>query len=83
MSKAYSKPDIVFEDFSLSTSIANCDIDTRTSHQWDCYLTIGSMKVFSTSVIGCKTSADIVVPEDEFAGICYHIPYNGMRAFNS
>lgn len=82
--KAYSKPNIVFEDFSLSTSIAdNCSLKTNTLHQWSCAVQFGSMKVFTVSVVGCTESGCIAVNSDEFNGLCYHVPTNGRNVFMS
>ncbi len=82
--KAYSKPDIAFEDFSLSTSIAdNCSLKTNTYHQWSCGVQFGSMTVFTTEVVGCRQPGSIAVTSGEFNGLCYHVPTNGQNAFMS
>ena len=84
MRKAYSKPDIMFEDFSLSTSIAdNCSVKTRTYHQWSCGVQFGTLTVFTTEVVGCRQSGNIAVTNGEFNGLCYHVPHNGQNLFIS
>ncbi|MBQ3215765.1 MAG: hypothetical protein IJB11_06585 [Oscillospiraceae bacterium] len=84
MNKTYTKPDIMFEDFSLTSSIAsNCAIKTSTSHQWSCHVQIGIMKVFTSQVIGCKQDGCTIIDSGEFNGLCYHVPYNDRNLFMS
>ena len=73
MKKTYSKPEIVFEDFTLSTSIATCKTDID-----DLYFP-GVGYPFHD---GC----DIIIPEDgnsSYNGICYLGPVASNSAFNS
>ena len=84
MNKTYTKPDIMFEDFSLSTSIAdNCSVKMGTFHQWSCHVQFGTMKVFTSEVIGCRQPGCIVVDSGEFNGLCYHVPTNNKNIFIS
>lgn len=74
----------MFEDFSLSTSIAdNCSVKTQTTHQWSCAVQFGSMKVFIQDVIGCRVNGAVTVPDGSFNGLCYHVPTNNSNIFIS
>lgn len=84
MKKTYSKPEIVFESFSLSQSIAaGCDVKTNTPAQGQCGLDFGGLMLFLDSMSGCP---DIPVTSEggdgEYNNICYHTVY-GDNLFNS
>ena len=85
MKKTYSKPMIVFEDFSLSTSItANCDIRINNSSENVCaYITRTGNEVFTDKVTGCDYKAVDGSPADNYDSICYHIPTETTDLFNS
>ena len=78
--RKYSKPEIFFDDFSLSTNIAaGCEfipIDNAT----ECGVPYGRGKVIFTQLMtGC---IDKVGADGEFNGICYHNPTD-YQVFNS
>ena len=87
MKRVYTKPDVLFESFSLCTSIAgDCEVKTNTEAKWQCGLpSTGLGKVFLNSINDCSFK----VEEGEFLGpgdndgMCYHVfsPYNNL--FNS
>ena len=81
MKKLYSKPGIVYEDFSISTHIAKtCDVELGTFEQGECGgYNYGTINIFMVSNVGC----DFPVEDDASNGICYHVPINGARLFNS
>ena len=81
MKKLYSKPGIVYEDFSICTHIAKtCDVELGTFEQGDCGgYNIGTINVFMQGQIGCLFE----IPDDGSNGVCYHVPINGARLFNS
>ena len=84
MKRAYSTPDIVFDSFSLSSSIAGpCSYDTNTQNQNTCAVIIGNRKVFTSAVLGCRLEDSTVVDSGIYNGICYHVPVNGFNVFNS
>ena len=74
MKKTYTAPEILFEDFVLSTNIAgDCDPKTGTPSQGTCAYTyedefLGTVKLFVSDVDACKT----VEADGEYNGICYH-----------
>ena len=85
MKKTYTKPEIMFEDFTLTTSIAsNCEIKTHTPSVNTCGVNASGINVFITNMTGC---GDFPVPDNgggdgEYGNICYHVPY-GENLFNS
>lgn len=82
MKKIYSKPDIVFESFSLCTSIAGpCGIKTWTPVHGTCAFDFAGETVFTSSVSGCQ--GHTIVDSGEYNGICYHVPAGSNGLFNS
>lgn len=81
MKKLYSKPGIVYEDFSICTHIAKtCDVELGTFEQNDCGgYQYGRYWIFLDGVTGCEDTVD----DNGYNGICYHVPINGARLFNS
>ena len=89
MRKAYVKPEIFFEDFSLSSSIAgSCDyiVNTFSSSQ-SCYIEgSGGIRVFNldAGVSSCEYAPGLFdQPDDMWDGLCYHNPTDGNNLFNS
>ncbi len=82
MKKLYSKPGIVYEDFSICTHIAKtCDVELGTFDQGECGgYTWGRDYIFMEGQYGCYTEVD---DDGSYDGICYHVPINGARLFNS
>ena len=84
MKKTYTKPEISFESFLMSTNIAgDCNVKTDTKGNMDCglYFT-GVGMVFMTNIGGCT---DLTLERDDgsFNGICYHVPTDNTDLFNS
>ena len=87
MKKRYEKPQIVFEDFTLSTNIAGtCGnvIDLQSSGICAMWGT-GDIFIFVTGVQACEyTPTDMgYVDDDVYDGICYHVPFETKNLFNS
>lgn len=82
MKRVYSKPDIIFEDFSLSAGIAaGCEKKIDTQYSGQCGLEFGDLTLFVTGVSGC---ADPVTDgSSKYNGLCYHIPSDSKNLFNS
>jgi hypothetical protein len=82
MKKTYSKPDIVFESFSLSTNIAaGCERKTNLHGKEGCGVPWGNSRIFTDTDFGCKS-----VVEDgsgKYDGLCYHNPSESYNVFNS
>lgn len=83
MKKVYSKPEIMFEDFSLNNSItAGCNKIINNSAQTQCALLVeGIGNVFTTELATICT--DFKVPDGGYDGICYHVPVDTNDLFNS
>ena len=87
MKKAYSKPEVTFEDFNLTTSIASgCEFTTNLSAQNECGLDFSGLIVFMTGMAGCADGVQIppTAPggDGEYVGICYNVP-QGQNLFAS
>lgn len=76
--KKYSKPQIVFESFELSTNIAAGCQHSANHYQGSCSVTIGGKPVFMAGVEGCQFTV-----QDEYAGMCYTIPLADNSVFAS
>lgn len=87
MKKAYMKPEIMFEDFTLSTNIAGtCEVDTNIQGMasTSCGLDFSGLMVFLDGMGGCTDiKVDNVGGDGEFNGICYHVPSGDKNLFNS
>ena len=83
MKKAYSTPDILFDSFSLSENIANttCTRNITGQYSGSCGLQFGNRIVFTTSAVGCKFK--IEDGSSMLDGLCYHIPTDDNKLFNS
>lgn len=94
MKKKYVKPEILFEDFTLSTSVASCTTDSKVKVMatescgfYDEYLKV---VVVSNGVQGCaevdqeyKGSYRVAETPGENDGVCYHVPIESYKMFNS
>lgn len=84
MKKVYSKPEIMFEDFSLNNSITvGCEkIAQATEYacSYDMTSSLGVISVFTDQVTGdiCTT-----VKPDGYNEICYHVPTEANNVFTS
>lgn len=79
MKKTYSKPEIHFEDFSLTTSItAGCEYTNGMHAQGECGYETRDGVVFLETVSGCKYHQP-----DTNDSLCYHVPNVDNNIFNS
>ena len=78
MKKTYEKPQILFEDFSLSVSIAaNCEYKPKD----DALFLPGEGFVF---VEGCDVPmVGDIAGDGAYNEICYHVPTGTVNVFNS
>ena len=83
MKKAYEKPMIVFENFSLSTNIAaGCEVKPDTQANYDsCGVDFSGDIVFTVSLSGCKDTK--IEDSGEYNSICYHVPSDAKNIFIS
>lgn len=85
MKKAYSRPEIAFESFSLSENIAvsssNCSRKVELLQDGICGYQFGNKVVFTMTTEGCRVK--ITDGNPLFDGLCYHIPNDDNKLFNS
>ena len=82
MKKTYTKPEIVFENFSLSTGIAaGCEESTSLHLGGECGIKWGKGTIFLEGINGCLTK--IVDGDSAYNGLCYHNPDASYNVFNS
>ena len=82
MKKTYTKPEIVFESFSFSTSIAgDCERIVGNPSRGTCGVpdATGQFPVFIDSNTGCVITGS----DDQYDGFCYHVPVDSKNLFNS
>ena len=86
MRKAYSKPEIMFEDFTLSTNIASgCETIVDNPSKGSCAISgSGGINVFDGTIPACEyTPGDMGTADDTYDGACYHVPSDSSSLFNS
>ena len=88
MKKAYSKPEILFENFSLSTTIAaGCEAIVATPSKSQCGFDFGPYVIFLEAVGSlCTGDGRVTLNEDGDGGVdgvCYHVFSNDRNIFNS
>lgn len=82
MKKTYQKPEIIFEDFSLSTNIAaGCEKQTNMPSVNQCGIYFGGYYVFAEGMTGCETWP--ITLDEDYNGLCYHTPTEGNNLFTS
>lgn len=83
MKKQYSKPEIMFESFLMSTNIAgDCGEIVNNHAEYSCpYVDRSGNKVFTEALAGICT--DVTQADGANNSICYHTPSNDKELFNS
>lgn len=82
MKKTYSKPDVIFDSFSLSTNVAaDCAFKTPLPKADECGLPTGFLNeiIFITEMQGCTRTQG----NGQWDTICYHQPTEENNLFNS
>jgi len=82
MKKSYSKPDILFESFTLSTSVAaGCEEkpDTMTDR---CGKLMGRSIIFINGTDD-NCNSHIEDGKNQYNNICYHVPHETYNLFFS
>lgn len=75
MKKVYSKPEILFEDFTVTTTIsAGCDKKVNSTENVCVVEFAPGMNLFTSDVGACDTP--IADGSDDYGndGLCYHVP---------
>ena len=88
MKKTYTKPEISFESFLMSTNIANdCDFKTSQQAKGTCGYKPSDRwvgpNVFISSATGCGATYPDGVYADGTDTVCYHNPTDTTNLFNS
>lgn len=88
MKKAYSKPEIMFESFTMSTSIAaGCEEIFGLYARGVCGIpgSAPGMTIFNRDAAGnnCTADADAIPGDPMYDGLCYHVPTASENLFNS
>lgn len=81
MKKVYTKPDVVFENFSLSTNITSCEVHANADRGICGCDFIPGLTLFTNTIMGCDLSTEDGAPE--YDGICYHNPSDFNNVFKS
>lgn len=85
MKREYRKPEIMFEDFTLSTNIAgDCEKKTNTPSKMQCAYTVTDefgdvSNLFLSGIAACDTPQ----ASGQYDGFCYDIPIEAYTLFNS
>lgn len=84
MKKTYSKPEIMFEDFTLAVNIAaGCEKKINNPSQGACGVPTSSGETIFTDAVCDYTPGFYGQAEDQWDGFCYHVPSEGSNIFNS
>lgn len=85
MKKLYSKPEIMFESFTLSTNIAgDCERIVGNPQKGTCGIpgSAPGMNIFALGMDG-PDGCLVINETDIHDGFCYDVPNNGPNLFNS
>ena len=79
MKKVYAKPVIIFESFSLSQSIASCEVKTNTPAKMQCSYGEDDfgIPIFLSGINACKSTVQ------DGDTVCYDVPVDNNNLFNS
>lgn len=79
MKRSYEAPEILFEDFTMSTSIAaGCGKIINTATENICGYETRNGTVFVEGISGCEYTQP-----DGHDGVCYHVPIDSTDLFAS
>jgi hypothetical protein len=79
MKKRYEKPDIMFDNFTMSESVARCE-EKANFARGVCGVEMGPGWIVFTNEVG---SCIIKQKDLEFNSLCYHAPIDSNNVFNS
>lgn len=82
MKKLYSKPEIMFEDFTLSENIAgDCEGKVGNPSKGSCtVIGTGNIAMFDGDMDICEYTPS---NDDKWNKFCYHVPTEYNNLFNS
>ena len=79
MKKSYIKPDIMFDSFSMCGSVASCEINANFQENSCGVKMTADITLFTEEAQGCSWK----VKEQEYDGLCYHVPFESYNVFGS
>ena len=79
MKKRYEKPDIMFDNFTMSESVARCE-EKANFARGVCGVEMVPGWIMFTDEVGSCTFKQ---KDLEFNGLCYHVPMDSNNVFNS
>ena len=87
MKKAYIQPQIIFENFSVSTNIASdCEVPFNLAAKDICAIPdangLPGMGIFNVTVAGTLCGVN-GTGNEVYNGFCYHVPTETNNLFNS
>lgn len=78
MKKEYKKPELLFDSFELSMSIATGCVGTPVGPtQGTCGIGFGENTIFLDGISACRK------PQNDGDEYCYHVPFEHNKLFNS
>lgn len=83
MKKSYTKPEIAFESFTLSTNIAgDCEVKNSSPTRYSCAYETRDGNIFTSEVDACtvEVNGDYTAGNNTF---CYHNPGEDSNLFIS
>jgi hypothetical protein len=92
LKKVYEKPDIVFDNFKMSSNIAACAVPVNWNQGTCGKQTTGGITIFASAASGlleevCNYDVDIMhnidIQTQDWNGYCYHVPYEEGALFRS
>ena len=85
MKKSYVKPQVYFENFQLSASIAgDCEVIVKNQSKGTCgYKMSGDMVLFTTTDPVNVCATQIEDGNNSYKNLCYHGPYSDYNVFRS
>lgn len=83
MKKTYTKPDIMFDSFSMCTSIAStCEVEAAFQ-QNVCGVQMGENQTLFVTGLDSVCSWLVEDGSAEFNFLCYHVPSDNYNVFGS
>lgn len=80
MKREYTRPDIYFDSFSMTSSIANtCEVQATYAENICGVRMTESVTLFVSGITDCTFE----VQDGEYDTLCYHVPADNYNVFNS
>lgn len=79
MKRIYTKPDVIFESFSMTQSIASCNVEANFQKGQCGVRMTENVILFNDQVFDCTFQ----MQDGEYDGLCYHVPFENYIVFGS